>query len=99
MLLFLVDLINIEKLRISFRFFYSLSFFNFIILRSQATSHNLPCNCFCFFFPFNKLTENSVKKRLTCYLIEEASTRTEERQEGKDWSSNDEVRLEMDFKR
>ena len=38
MLLFLVDLINIDKLRISFRFFYSLSFFNFIILRSRATS-------------------------------------------------------------
>ena len=36
MLLFLVDLINIEKLRISFRFFNSLSFFNFIILRSRA---------------------------------------------------------------
>ena len=38
MLLFLVDLINIENLRILFRFFYSFSFFNFIILRSQATS-------------------------------------------------------------
>ena len=34
MLLFLVDLINIEKFRISFRFFYSFSF----ILRSRATS-------------------------------------------------------------
>ena len=34
MLLFLVDLINIEKFRISFRFFYSFSF----IFRSRATS-------------------------------------------------------------
>ena len=34
MLLFLVDLINIEKFRISFRFFYSFSF----ILRSRAIS-------------------------------------------------------------
>ena len=34
MLLFLVDLINIEKFRISFRLFYSFSF----ILRSRATS-------------------------------------------------------------
>ena len=34
MLLFLVDLINIEKFRISFHFFYSFSF----ILRSRATS-------------------------------------------------------------
>ena len=34
MLLFLVDLINIEKFRISFCFFYSFSF----ILRSRATS-------------------------------------------------------------
>ena len=34
MLLFLIDLINIEKFIISFRFFYSLSF----ILRSRATS-------------------------------------------------------------
>ena len=34
MLLFLVDLINIEKFIISFRFFYSFSF----ILRSRATS-------------------------------------------------------------
>ena len=38
MLLFLVDLINIENLIILFRLFYSLSFFNFIILRSRATS-------------------------------------------------------------
>ena len=36
MLLFLVDLINIEKLIISFRLFAF--FFNFIILRSRATS-------------------------------------------------------------
>ena len=34
MLLFLVDLINIEIFRISFSFFYSFSF----ILRSRATS-------------------------------------------------------------
>ena len=34
MLLFLVDLINIEKFRISFSLFYSFSF----ILRSRATS-------------------------------------------------------------
>ena len=34
MLLFLIDLINIEKFRISFRLFYSFSF----ILRSRATS-------------------------------------------------------------
>ena len=38
MLLFLAHLINIENLRISFRLFYSLSFFNFIILCSRATS-------------------------------------------------------------
>ena len=38
MLLFLGDLIIIENLRTSFRLFYSLSFFNFIIIRSQATS-------------------------------------------------------------
>ena len=38
MLLFLVDLINIKKLRILFCFFYSLSYFNFIILRNRATS-------------------------------------------------------------
>ena len=38
MLLFLVDLINIKKFRISFRFFYSFSF----ILRSRATSCILP---------------------------------------------------------
>ena len=38
MLLFLVDLINIENLRISFRLVYSLSFFSFIIIRSRATS-------------------------------------------------------------
>ena len=37
MLLFLEDLINIEKFRISFRFFYSSSF----ILRSRATSQGL----------------------------------------------------------
>ena len=36
MLLFLIDLIKIEKFRISFRFFYSFSF----ILRSRATSSN-----------------------------------------------------------
>ena len=38
MILFLVDLIYIENLRISFRLFYSLSFFNFIILCSLVTS-------------------------------------------------------------
>ena len=36
MLLFLVDLINIKNLRISFCLFHSLYFFNFIILRSRA---------------------------------------------------------------
>ena len=40
MLLFLVDLINIEIFRISFSFFYSFSF----ILRSRATSRVYPIN-------------------------------------------------------
>ena len=39
MLLFLVDLINIEIFRISFSFFYSFSF----ILRSRATSDDKTC--------------------------------------------------------
>ena len=39
MLLFLGHLVNIENLRILFRLFYSLSFFNFSILRNRATSY------------------------------------------------------------
>ena len=42
MLLFLVDLINIKKLRISLRFFYSLSFF--ILLFFVAELHQIPMN-------------------------------------------------------
>ena len=61
MLLFLVDLINIEIFRISFNFFYSFYF----ILRSRATSE---CRCHARMVHCNELKEmkeaNEMKNRV-----------------------------------
>ena len=58
MLLFLVDLINIEIFRISFSFFYSFSF----ILHSRATSVNISDE------PFIKLLDQFITYFFTCTL-------------------------------
>ena len=60
MLLFLIDLINIEKLRISFRFFYLLSFL--ILLFFVAELHHIVMESWNIYLEIYDFVGNGSKK-------------------------------------